>query len=128
MLLLKSSFAALLSLLLWFQGTDENPAPQTDNGFTIDAKVKPIIDAKCLGCHSADSKNEKAKEKLIWANLSTMDKKAAAAALDEVVEVIEKNEMPPAKFLERYPDKKLTEKEAKSLRKWADKSASKMMK
>lgn len=128
MLMLKSSFAALLSLLLWFQGTDENPAPQTDNGFTIDAKVKPIIDAKCLGCHSADSKNEKAKEKLIWANLSTMDKKAAAAALDEVVEVIEKNEMPPSKFLERYPDKKLTEKEAKSLKKWADKSASKMMK
>lgn len=128
MLMLKSSFAALLSLLLWFQGTDENPAPQTDNGFTIDAKVKPIIDAKCLGCHSADSKNEKAKEKLIWANLSTMDKKAAAAALDEVVEVIEKNEMPPAKFLERYPDKKLTEKEAKSLRKWADKSAGKLLK
>lgn len=128
MLLLKSSFAILLSLLVWFQGQEEDPAPQTDNGFTIDAKVKPIIDAKCLGCHSADSKNEKAKEKLIWANLSTMDKKAAASALDEVVEVIEKNEMPPAKFLERYPDKKLTEKEAKSLRKWADKSAGKLLK
>ncbi len=128
MLLLKSSFAILLSLLVWFQGQEEDPAPQADNGFTIDAKVKPIIDAKCLGCHSADSKNEKAKEKLIWANLSTMDKKAAASALDEVVEVIEKNEMPPAKFLERYPDKKLTEKEAKSLRKWADKSAGKLLK
>lgn len=128
MLLLKSSLAVLLGLFMWFQGSEENPAPQTDNGFTIDAKVKPIIDAKCLGCHSADSKNEKAKEKLIWANLSTMDKKAVASTLDEMVEVLEKGEMPPAKFLERYPDKKLTDKEAKSLRKWADKSASKMLK
>lgn len=128
MLLLKSSFTVLLGLLLWFQTPDESPEPQTDNGFTIDAKVKPIIDAKCLGCHSPESKNEKAKEKLIWANLSTMDKKAAASALDEVVEVLEKNEMPPAKFLERYPDKKLTEKEVKSLKKWADKSASKLLK
>lgn len=128
MLFLNSSFAVLLGLFLWFQGPHESAAPQADNGFTIDAKVKPIIDAKCLGCHSADSKNEKAKEKLIWANLSTMDKKAAASALDEVVEVLEKGEMPPAKFLERYPDKKLTDKEAKSLRKWADKSASKLLK
>jgi hypothetical protein len=128
MLLLKSAFTVLLGLLVWFPGAEESPPPQTDNGFTIDAKVKPIIDAKCLGCHSADSKNEKAKEKLIWANLSTIDKKAAASALDEVVEVVEKGEMPPAKFLERYPDKKLTDKEAKSLRKWADKSAGNLLK
>ncbi|MBL7851115.1 MAG: heme-binding domain-containing protein [Cyclobacteriaceae bacterium] len=128
MLFLKSFLILLLSFAIWTRHPEETPDPQTDNGFVIDAKVKPIIDAKCLGCHSADSKNDKAKEKLIWANLSTMDKKAAASTLDEVVEVIEKGEMPPAKFLERYPDKKLTEKEAKSLRKWADKSASKMLK
>ena len=128
MLLIKSTFAVLLGLFVWLQSPEENQTPQTDNGFTIDAKIKPILDAKCVGCHSADSKNEKAKEKLIWANLSTMDKKAAASTLDEVVEVLEKGEMPPAKFLERFPDKKLTDKEAKSLKKWADKSASKMLK
>lgn len=127
MLLIKSSLILFFSLGLWMIEPGDD-APQTDNGLTIDAKVKPIIDAKCVGCHSADSKNEKAKEKLIWANLSTLDKKEAAAALDEVVEVLEKGKMPPAKFLERYPDKKLTEKEAKSLRKWADKTANKMMK
>lgn len=128
MLLLKPTFIFLLTLGLWNAGPGESQDPQTENGFVIDAKVKPIIDAKCLGCHSADSKNEKAKEKLIWANLSTMDKKSVAAVMDEVVEVMEKGEMPPAKFLERFPDKKLTEKETKSIRKWADKTASKMLK
>jgi hypothetical protein len=59
MLILKSSLALLLGLFLWFPGPGGSPAPQADNGFTIDAKIKPIIDAKCLGCHSADSKNEK---------------------------------------------------------------------
>lgn len=125
---LKPTFILLLTLGLWNTDPADPQDPQSDNGFTIDAKVKPIIDAKCLGCHSADSKNEKAKEKLIWANLSTMDKKSVAAAMDEVVEVMEKGEMPPAKFLERFPDKKLTEKETKSIRKWADKTASKMLK
>jgi uncharacterized membrane protein len=127
MLLLKITLAFLLALGFWGRqpiGQD----PQTDNGFAMDAKVKPIIDAKCLGCHSADSKNEKAKEKLIWANLSTMEKKGVASAMDEVLEVLEKGEMPPAKFLERYPDKKLTAKETKALRKWADKTADKMLK
>lgn len=125
---LNPTFILLLTLGLWNTDPADPQDPQSDNGFTIDAKVKPIIDAKCLGCHSADSKNEKAKEKLIWANLSTMDKKSVAAAMDEVVEVMEKGEMPPAKFLERFPDKKLTEKETKSIRKWADKTASKMLK
>ena len=128
MLFLKPTFILLLTLGLWNTDPADPQDPQPGNGFTIDAKVKPIIDAKCLGCHSADSKNEKAKEKLIWANLSAMDKKAVAAVMDEVVEVMEKGEMPPAKFLERFPDKKLTEKETKSIRKWADKTASKMMK
>jgi uncharacterized membrane protein len=127
MTLLNATFPLILSWFFGFNSPDR-PEPQADNGFTIDAKVKPIIDAKCLGCHSADSKNEKAKEKLIWANLSTMEKKAVASVLDEMVEVLEKGEMPPAKFLERFPDKKLTDKETKSLKKWADKSASKMMK
>ncbi len=127
MILIKSTLILLLSLAFWLDGPGDE-MPQTDNGFTIDAKVKPIIDAKCVGCHSADSKNEKAKEKLIWANLSTMEKKAVASILDEVVEVMEKGEMPPAKFLERFPDKKLTEKETKSIRKWADKAANRMMK
>lgn len=127
MLFLKTFLIFLFTLGLWTIDADEQD-PQADNGLVIDAKVKPIIDAKCMGCHSADSKNEKAKEKFIWANLSTMDKKAAASILDDMVEVMDKGEMPPAKFLERYPDKKLTEKETKAIRKWADKSASKMLK
>lgn len=129
MMFIKITLAFMLSLGM-LSGILEDTVtdPQTDNGLVIDAKVKPIIDAKCVGCHSADSKNEKAKEKLIWANLPTLEKKAAASLLDEMVEVLEKGEMPPKKFLERYPDKKLTDKESKSLRKWADKTANKMMK
>lgn len=129
MIFVKITIALLVSLGMYLDIQEDTASdPQTDNGLVIDAKVKPIIDAKCIGCHSADSKNEKAKEKFIWANLSTLEKKAAASLLDEMVEVLEKGEMPPKKFLERYPDKKLTDKETKSLRKWADKTANKMLK
>lgn len=129
MLLFKTAALSLLGIALSFGGP-ESPStpPQTGNGLVMSESVKPVIEKKCGGCHSADSKNEKAKEKLIWANLSSMDNKAAASALDEVVEVVEKGEMPPAKFLERFPENKLTEKESKAIAKWADKSAGKLLK
>jgi uncharacterized membrane protein len=129
MLLLKTATLSLLSLVFFLdRSPDSTATPQNGNGLVMSESVKPVIEKKCGGCHSADSKNEKAKEKLIWANLSAMDNKAAASILDEVVEVVEKGEMPPAKFLERFPDNKLTEKESKAIAKWADKSAGKLLK
>jgi uncharacterized membrane protein len=129
MLLFKTATLSLLSLVFFLdRNADSTAPPQNGNGLVMSESVKPVIEKKCAGCHSADSKNEKAKEKLIWANLSSMDNKAAASILDEVVEVVEKGEMPPAKFLERFPDNKLTEKESKAIAKWADKSAGKLLK
>jgi hypothetical protein len=46
---------------------------------------------------------------------------------NHIVEALEKNEMPPEKFLDRYPDKKLSEEEAKMIMDWAKKEASALM-
>ncbi len=129
MLMIKTALVFLLSLTFVIGDNTPTPNPPQDgNGLVMPEDIKLVIEKKCAGCHSAGSKNEKAKEKLIWANVSTMDKTAAASILDEVVEVVSKGEMPPVKFLERFPENKLTEKEAKSIKKWADKSANKLLK
>jgi len=60
--------------------------------------------------------------------LTELSKAKLVAALDDIVEVLEENEMPPEKFLTKYPDKALTENEAKRLKEWANEAAEGLMK
>ncbi len=90
--------------------------------------VKAIIEKSCFGCHNTDSKNDKAKEKLDLKTLDSQTKNKMIASLKDISETIEENEMPPAKFLEKNPDKKLTDAEKKILMDWANSEAKALMK
>ncbi len=73
-----------------------------------------------MSCHNPDSKNDKAKDELIWQDLPTMKKPFLAKKLYGVQEVLEDGEMPPEKFLSKYPDKELTKEESEILYKWTE--------
>jgi mono/diheme cytochrome c family protein len=90
--------------------------------------VKAIVDKSCFGCHNTDSKNDKAKEKLDLKTFDALGKKEMIHALGEIAETVEENEMPPAKFLEKFPDKKLTDAEKKILIDWANNEGKALMK
>lgn len=93
--------------------------------FTVD--VMSIIDNKCYGCHSPNSRNEKAKEKLIWKDLQSLDPIDAVGIMEEMLEVLEEGSMPPEKMLERNPDKKLTDGEVATLKAWVESVQTKLM-
>jgi len=82
--------------------------------------VKAIIENSCFGCHNTDSKNDKAKEKLDLKTLDSLETTKMIHALKDINEVLEDNEMPPEKFLAKFPDKKLTDAEKKILMDWAN--------
>lgn len=90
--------------------------------------VKAIIEKSCIGCHNTDSKNDKAKEALDMKTMESLSKQKMIHALKEIGETLEENEMPPAKFLEKFPDKKLTDAEKKILLDWASSEAKSLMK
>ena len=48
--------------------------------------------------------------------------------MDEIIEVVEEEKMPPKKMVEKKPEIKPTEKEYASLMKWAEKEADKLLK
>ncbi len=81
--------------------------------------VKAIIEKSCFGCHNTDSKNEDAKEDLDFKTLGQLTKVEKVRALREIHKMVGKNEMPPEKFLQKYPDKKLTGAEKEILLNWA---------
>lgn len=95
---------------------------------TTPDNVKAIIEKSCFGCHNTDSKNDKAKEKLDLKTIDSLETSKMIHALKEINETLGKDEMPPAKFLERFPDKKLTDDEKKILMDWANNEAKALMK
>jgi mono/diheme cytochrome c family protein len=100
--------------------TDE-PADETKNTL-ITADVKTIIDQSCVGCHNAESKNDKGKAKLMFESMDTLSTARLLAKLEAIHEVVSDGSMPPAKFLEFKPEAALNEKQKASLLKWADES------
>lgn len=90
--------------------------------------VKAVIDNKCFGCHSAESQNDKAKEKLRWDQLDQLSKAKLVSTFSDIEEVLDEGKMPPEKFLEKRPEKKLTDEEKQILKSWAVSTAENLMK
>ena len=94
--------------------------------FEYTPEAKAIIDQKCYDCHSPAGDDEEAKEELLWDELPKLDANDQVYALDDIIESIKKEEMPPPKYIKRHPEFKLSEKEAQILMEWADALATKL--
>ena len=112
----------------FFITANEKPKPlKSQEEMQLPEDVKGVIDNKCFGCHNSDSKNDKAKEKLDFKTFNELPMVKKIGAFNHISEVLEKNEMPPEKFLARFPDKKLTDEETKILTEWVKKETSSLM-
>ncbi|HYQ57196.1 MAG TPA: heme-binding domain-containing protein [Draconibacterium sp.] len=85
----------------------------------LPAKVKTIVDNSCFGCHNTDSRNEDAKKALDFMKLDSLSTVKMIHAYKEIGEVLEENEMPPKRFLERFPDRALNDADKKLLLDWS---------
>ncbi|MHA7101815.1 heme-binding domain-containing protein [Roseivirga pacifica] len=83
--------------------------------------IKAIVEAKCMGCHKPDARNEKAREKLQWVKVPEMNLEEQEDFVAEMFEVIEEGEMPPERTVERRPEMKLTTEENAAFIAWLEK-------
>ncbi len=88
----------------------------------IPADVQLLIKDKCIGCHNTDSKNSKSKSKLNFDKFTNGEYSTGkmVSKLGKITKVLNKNDMPPEKFLVKYPNKKLTSDESDLLLNWAN--------
>jgi len=101
---------------------------ESQEEYNFPKKVKAVIDKSCYGCHSEKGKSDDAKDALRWDMLGEYDNGKLVSVMDAIIEVIEKEEMPPKKMIEKKPEIKPTEKEYAALMKWAEKEADKLLK
>ena len=122
--------AALFLILTAFQTASHTAAGVAVSGdeFAVPEDVSAIFDKSCFGCHNVESQAEKAQKKLLIDQLGDLSKAKLVGKLGEIGEVVQKNEMPPEKFLAKYPDKALTEEEAKRLVEWTESAANDLLK
>lgn len=120
-------FPAVIIGFILLQGSPlSQTAQQSGSGYP--EKVKKVIDGKCYGCHSINGKSQDAKDALMWDSLPGLPKAKIIATLDDIIKVLEKNEMPPAAAVKKYPEMKLLSEESKILQSWAGAWAESLLK
>ncbi len=125
---LKHSAGIILALFFVSSILCAADKPPVKGELTMPENIKAIVDKSCFGCHNTDSKNEDAKEDLDFKTFDSLSKVKKIGTLKHIAEVLEKGEMPPKKFLERFPDRKLSDEEAKLLTDWVKKEATALIK
>ena len=90
--------------------------------------VKQIIDKKCYGCHNIKGNSQNAKEALMWDSLPNLSTRVLVSTLDKIIEVVDKEAMPPGNFTKKYPEAKLLPGERELLKSWAEVKADNIMK
>ncbi|HEX2969987.1 MAG TPA: hypothetical protein VHO46_12885 [Bacteroidales bacterium] len=123
-----STFVVLIIAagILFLQST---PIPQNQEQTTgsYPATVKKVINNKCYGCHSVNGKSDKAKKALMWDSLPDLERGKLISSLNDIVEVLEKGEMPPEEVVKKYPQMKLLTEESEILTFWAEAKADSLL-
>ena len=96
------------------------------NSFETPDNIQAIIDNSCYACHDNESKSTKSKKKLNFDKLNDLKVSKQISKLMKITKVVRKGKMPIQKYIDKYPDRKLTSDEAVSLSSWAANSAEKL--
>lgn len=121
------SVAAMLFLFLAFVINASEKPSREGNKVDFPKEVNAIIEKSCFGCHNTDSRNEDAREDLDFKTFNNLGMVKKVGALREIAKMVEEGKMPPEKFLEKYPERKLNDQEKETLIIWAQKEAQKLI-
>lgn len=104
--------------------------------YTITAEVKPILDKACYDCHSNNTQYpwysniqpiawwlanhiKDGKRHLNFSTFTAYSYKRADHKMEEVIETVEKHEMPMDSYTWMHKNAKLTDAERTTIKKWA---------
>ncbi len=116
--------------MLSFTNYKNKPIEQSNQAaIQVPANVQVALDKSCTMCHNDASKNLKGKTKLSFDKLLSADgypSPKKMAKFLEIADEVKNNSMPPKGFLEKNPDKALTETEKSAIIAWAQSEAKKL--
>ncbi len=122
-----SAFALVALLFMNFNQVSETELNPQDDKYKVPEDIQQIIDKSCKGCHVSDSKDMKAKTKLNWEKMYGKYKThKVVGKLMKIEEELKKGDMPPKKFVAKYPDRNISPEDSKKLQAWVKEMAAKL--
>lgn len=112
-----------------FNSKELNTTANTQDELNLDFPddVKKILKTSCFDCHTAASKNIKAKGALNFNKWNDYKTTKKIGKLNDLCELVQDGDMPTSKYLKNYPDKKLNEEQVKLICDWTKKETNSLM-
>jgi hypothetical protein len=125
-------FAAFLAIMAFtipvniFSGKQVNP-PQEKVVSSFPENVTKVLETSCYDCHGDASSNAKALGKLNFAKWNDLTAAQKVGKMQDIIDVVKKGDMPPAKYVTNYPDRALGQDQKDLVIKWANEESDKLM-
>jgi hypothetical protein len=89
--------------------------------------VQKVFESSCFDCHGAASSNTKAKLKLNLSKWSEMSDAKKVGKMEAINDMLKKGDMPPARFVSKYPDRAPKQEQKEIIYKWVTEESAKLM-
>ena len=116
-------FLAIGILFLFFQSF----SPELPKEAVFPDEITSILKTSCYDCHYTGSSSERALKAVNFAAWDEYRPTKQIGLLGDIGEVVEKQKMPPGKYVKNKPEAELSEKQIKLLADWTEQEAEKLM-
>ena len=110
-------------LFILFQANRPNP----DLTSQIPEEVSTVLEASCYDCHSTGARSEDALKAVNFSEWEDYRTSKKVAVLGDIGKIVEKGKMPPEKYLDRNPEKKLSDAQKKLIIDWTKEASDKLL-
>lgn len=93
----------------------------------IPEEVSTLLVSSCYDCHSTGARSEDALKAVNFTDWEGYRTSKKVAVLGDICQVLEKGKMPPEKYLDRNPDKKLSDAQKKLICDWTKEVSDKLL-
>ena len=118
---------AVLALMAFTYPSFNNNNPQDKPVSPFPEDVEKILQTSCYDCHTDAASNAKAKMKLNFSKWGELSDSKKVGKMENISEMIKKGDMPPGKYLEKYPDHALTPEQKSLIDTWITEESKKLM-
>jgi hypothetical protein len=122
------TFAILIAMAFTSPTVMNHPMlPQDQPAAMFPDDVAKIMETSCYDCHTDASSNTKAKLRLNFSKWSELSAAKKVGKMEAINDEIKKGGMPPAKYVEKYPDRALSADQKSLVDKWVADESKKLM-
>ena len=124
------SLLPLLAIVIFVAAQNTTSAPaQLSQDIELDwpEDVMTIFESSCYGCHTEGNGSDKSRAALNFSKWEDYKLTKKVGKLNDISEMVKEKKMPPAKYLEKLPEKALSDEQIAVITKWANDVAEKLM-